>query len=193
MNPFNPTARRPLARTTPLLLAGLLLTACATAPETTAPQAAAPQAATAPQVAPQAAVTVPQAATAPQWDPAQVAAPQLPKITTPQQVQVRDRATARWQTLMAGDFAKAYAFTTPTFRKSTTEAAYLVQFEKKPQWHSAEVLTVTCATPASCVARVRMDLKVSMPRTKMDRITTHGDEAWLLEDGQWWLSDDTPR
>jgi len=106
---------------------------------------------------------------------------------------VRDRANARWQVLMAGDYAKSYTFTTPAFRKNTTEAAYLVQFEKKPQWHGAEVLTVTCATPTSCVARVRIDAKISLPRTKMDKITTHGDEAWLFEDGQWWFSDDTAK
>ncbi len=104
---------------------------------------------------------------------------------------MRDRANARWQTLMAGDYAKSYVFTSPAFKKSTAEADYLKRYDKKPQWHGAEVLTVTCATPTKCVARVRMDLKISLPRTKLDRITTHGDETWLLEEGQWWFSDDT--
>lgn len=168
--------RSSLTRTSSLLLVGLLITACATAQQAPAPQA-----------------TAAQAPAAPQWAPEQVAAKQLPKITTPEQMAVRDRATARWQALMAGDYAKSYIFTTPAFRKGTTEAVYLTQYEKKPQWHGAEVLTVTCATPASCVARVRIDVKIALPRIKLDRITTHGDEAWLLEDGQWWFSDDTPK
>lgn len=163
--------RSSLTRTSTLLLAGLLITACATAQQAPAPQAD----------------------NTPRWAPEQVAPPQLPKITTPEQMAVRDRANSRWQTLMAGDYAKAYTFTTPTFRKNTTEAAYLEQFEKKPQWHGAEVLTVTCATPASCVAKVRIVVKIALPRTKLDRITTHSDEKWLLEDGQWWLSDDTTK
>jgi hypothetical protein len=169
--PFASNARRPSARTTPLFLAGLLLTACTVAAETAAPQAPA----------------------TPQWAPEQVAAPQLPKITTPEQAQVRDRATARWQTLMVGDFVKAYAFTTPALKRNTTEAAYLARFESKPQWNGAEVVAVTCATPDSCVARVRVDFKFTLPRTTVRNIVTHVDEAWLLDEGQWWLSDDTPR
>ena len=157
-----------------MLRISLLLVACVAVPGAAfAQQAAAPQATPAP----------------PQW-------PKSPKaefapMVSPQQIAVRDRATARWQMLMAGDFAKAYAFTTPTYKGTTSEAAFLVQFEKKPQWHGAEVLAVTCATPTSCVARVRIDLKISLPRTKMDRITTHDDEAWVFEDGQWWHSDNT--
>lgn len=175
LNPIKPTVWRPLARTTSLLLAGLVITGCATAAETTAPQGAASQ-----------------APTGPQWAPEQVAPKQLPKITTPQQAQVRDRAAARWQTLLAGDLAKAYTFTTPAFKKNTTETAYVAGLGKA-QWHGAEVIYVTCATPESCVARVRVDLKVALPRTTMNKITTHVDENWLLDEGQWWLSDDTPR
>lgn len=168
---MNRSLLNPLTRTTPFLLAGLLLTGYATASGTAAPQVPA----------------------TPQWAPEQVAVPQFPKITTPEQVQVRDRATARWQTLMAGDFAKAYAFATPAVKKSTTEAAYLARFESKPQWNGAEVVAVTCATPVNCVARVRVDLKIFVPRTTLRNMVSHVDEAWVLDEGQWWLSDDIPR
>ena len=104
------------------------------------------------------------------------------------QVLVRDRATARWQALLARDFAKAYTFTTPTFKKNMTEQAYKDQFANS-QWLDAEVVGVTCAQPAICVARVRLDVKVALPRTSLNKITTHFDETWQLEDGQWGLSE----
>lgn len=116
---------------------------------------------------------------------------QLPKITTPQQMQVRDRANARWKVLMAGEYAKAYPFATAKFRKDVTEATFLTQFSLKPQWlEGTEVVAVTCATDTSCVARVRVELKMVLPRTNLTKITTHVDEAWVLEDGQWWLADE---
>lgn len=165
----------------PVALVGLFLATCATAFAGSAPQAAASS-------------PVPSlASTAPRWAPAQLAKPVFPEMTSPEQIAVRDRATARWKVLLVGDFAKAYAFTTPTFRKSTTEADYLLRYNQKPQWWEAEVLTVTCATPERCVGRVRMDVKVKLPRTSMNRITTHGDETWSLEDGQWWFNEDTPK
>ena len=158
-----------------VLKISLLFFACVAAPVVVAQQDATPQAKHVP----------------PQWPKAPE--PNFAPISSPQQVAVRDRATARWQALTAGDFAKAYSFTAPSIRAATTEEAYLARYEKKPQWHGAEVLAVTCATPASCVARVRMDVKISLPRTKMDKITTHGDEAWVFEGGQWWLSDNTSK
>lgn len=92
---------------------------------------------------------------------------------------------------MAGEYAKAYPFATPKLRKDVTEETYVGQFAKKPQWHEGtEVVGVTCATATSCVARVRVELKMVLPRTNLNKITTHIDEKWLLEDGQWWLTDD---
>ena len=104
------------------------------------------------------------------------------------QDQVRDRANARWQALLAGNFAKAYTFTTPTFKKTMTEQAYKGQFANA-QWMGAEVVGVTCAQPTVCLAKVRLDSKINLPRTTLNKITTHFDETWLLEDGQWGLAE----
>jgi hypothetical protein len=105
------------------------------------------------------------------------------------QAAVRERASARWQALLAGNFTKAYTFTTPTYKAKVSEADYVARFQR-PQWWGAEVATVTCAQPTSCTARVRVDAKVFLPHTTMNKITTYTDEAWLLEDGQWGLKDD---
>lgn len=103
-------------------------------------------------------------------------------------VAVRERANARWQALMAGDFAKAYTFTVPAFKEKMTEAAYIAQFAQ-PQWNGAEVVNVTCAQPTVCVARVKVTIKVLIPRSAMTSITTHVDENWQLEGGQWGFSE----
>lgn len=104
------------------------------------------------------------------------------------QVLVRDRATARWQALLARDFAKAYTFATPTIKKNMTEEAFKAQFAN-PQWVNAEVVGVTCAEPSICLAKVRLDVNVLVPRAGMTKITTNFDETWLLEDSQWGLSE----
>jgi hypothetical protein len=102
---------------------------------------------------------------------------------TPEE-QVRQRASERWQALVAGDFAKAYTYSTPGFKAVVAADAYKDRF--RASWHGADVVQVSCAEPAKCTAKVRIDMKYMVKSTHTDsRITTHADESWLLEDGQW--------
>jgi hypothetical protein len=114
-----------------------------------------------------------------------LAACATPKPVAEPEVAVRERANARWQTLMAGNFAKAYTFNAPSVKEKMTEAAYIGQFAN-PQWTGAEVVNVTCAQPTACVARVKVTIKIAIPRsTTMSSITTHVDESWQLAGGEW--------
>lgn len=114
-----------------------------------------------------------------------LAACATPKPAVAPEAAVRERATARWQALMASDFAKAYTFNAPMVKDKMTEAAYIAQFAK-PQWTGAEVVNVTCAEPTACVARVKVTIKIVVPRsTTMNSITTHVDESWQLAGGEW--------
>ena len=99
---------------------------------------------------------------------------------------VRQRATERWQALVAGDFAKAYTYATPAFKATVTADVYKARFGKAA-WYGAEVVSVTCPEPAQCTAKVRIEFKAAIKG--IDRITTHFDETWLLEDGHWWQSE----
>ena len=107
------------------------------------------------------------------------------KPKTPEEV-VKERATARWQALIPREYAKAYTFLAPSYRKLASEDRYASSFGTAVIWKSAEVVGVTCE-PEKCTARVKIESQPSTPTLFRGTITTHVDEEWLLEDGQWWL------
>lgn len=104
----------------------------------------------------------------------------------PQQI-VRQRATERWKALMAGEFTRAYGYTTPGFRAIVSVDRYRNRFGSAGSWVGSEVISVDCPEKIKCNVRLRIDFTPVMARKSADKITTHIDETWLLEDGQWWL------
>lgn len=99
---------------------------------------------------------------------------------------VRQRATERWQALVAGDFSKVYAYSTPGFKAAVSADAFRLRYGQA-SWYGAEVIKVDCPEPTQCTARVRTDFKFLLKGQSASKITTHVDETWLLEDGQWWM------
>lgn len=102
---------------------------------------------------------------------------------------VMERAQARWDAARAGDFEKSYGFTAPSYRAVTDFKLFRAATVGEQQLLAAEVLGVKCETEASCSARVRIkfNLPLSQYRTQAELVETHYDEAWVKEDGNWWL------
>lgn len=98
---------------------------------------------------------------------------------------VKARATARWQALVAGNYKDAYGLITPSYRAVTPLDKYRASFGGAVAWTGAEVVGVTCEAE-KCTARVRVDASPADPRFGKT-LSTHVDETWLLDDGQWWL------
>jgi hypothetical protein len=98
--------------------------------------------------------------------------------------QVRSRATERWQALVSGDYLKAYTFSTEGYKAVVKADAYKQRFGAAA-WSGAEVVGVNCPEVDKCTARVRIDYINVMSRKSLNKITTHIDETWLLEGGQW--------
>ena len=103
------------------------------------------------------------------------------------EAQVTQRANERWKHMVAKEFDKAYAYSTPAFRDVVTPEAYRGRFGPAVNWVGAEVVRVNCAEPAKCVAVVRLDYSPLLGRSKAQTYSTHFDETWLLEGGQWWI------
>jgi hypothetical protein len=101
--------------------------------------------------------------------------------------QVRQRATERWQALVTGDFSRAYGYNSPAFRAVVNPAGYRNRFGGALTWLGAEVIEVNCPEVSKCVAKLRIDFKPLLGRKSNDKMSTHVDETWLLEDGQWWM------
>lgn len=106
--------------------------------------------------------------------------------STPQE-QVTQRANARWKHMVAKDFDKAYAYTTPGFRGLVSAESYRGRFGAAVTWLDAEVARVNCPEAAKCDVVVRLEFKPVLGGRSGDTISTHLDEAWILEDGKWWL------
>ena len=106
--------------------------------------------------------------------------------SNPQQ-QVRQRATERWQALVAGEVSRAYSYNTPGYRLVVTQDGYRNRIGSSVTWVGAEVIRVECLEADKCNAVVRIDFKPVLMRQNSDKLSTHVDETWLLERGQWWF------
>ena len=104
--------------------------------------------------------------------------------STPEQV-VQKRATDYWKARVAGQVDKAYALSTPSYRKLRTEAQFKMQFGAGVNVEGAEVTKVSCEAE-KCTTQVKLDVKPALAGMKIGTISTYLDEVWLLEDGQWW-------
>lgn len=100
---------------------------------------------------------------------------------------VRQLATQRWQTLLAGKFDAAYKFTTPAYRQIRSVDHYQANRSAVPvKWISAEVLRVDCETER-CTARIKLVSKPVMPGFNQLNLESGLDEIWIQEKGQWWI------
>jgi hypothetical protein len=100
---------------------------------------------------------------------------------------VAERAQARWQAQLAGDFEKAYGYLTPASRALQPYAVWRGGIRGFTTWKSAEVVSVTCETSEKCIARVKVGHQPLALRGKLGTIDSALDETWLFDDGQWWF------
>lgn len=106
-------------------------------------------------------------------------------LDTPDQRAVSQRATARWQALVAADWATAYPYNTPGFNAVVDLASYKARFGTAVKWTGAEVLTVRCPEPDQCTARLRIDYRPLGVQANVGLSSTGIDEKWVRVDGAW--------
>lgn len=100
---------------------------------------------------------------------------------------VTQRATERWQALVKGQILKAYEYNTPGYKALVTPEGFIGRTGIAGRWLGAEVVRVECAQPISCKVVIRLDYQALFSGRSTDKLSTHIDETWLLEDGQWWI------
>ena len=105
--------------------------------------------------------------------------------TSPQD-QVTLRANQRWQALIDADFVRAYNFNTSGYRAAVNPQTHRASVGSAVAWVGAEAIKVDCPDTNKCIATVRIDFKPLMGGRYGEKINTHIDETWLLENGQWW-------
>lgn len=106
---------------------------------------------------------------------------------TPEE-QVKVRAQARYDAVIKGDRKRAYEYFTPGYRATVSAETYAGATGNAVVTVGATVESVRCETLEKCIAQVKLDLKpIAVRGFAGNIITTHADETWLLEAGQWWL------
>jgi len=103
---------------------------------------------------------------------------------TPEQI-VAERAQARWDALVAGDFESAYHFATPAYREVIDAVGFQQRHGGQASWLGAQVRGVECDTDA-CEAMVRLKIRSPLP-PRGSEVETDYTERWLVEDGEWWI------
>lgn len=105
--------------------------------------------------------------------------------TVPPEESVKARASAYWQARMKGESDKAYALSTPSYRKLRTEAQFRAQFGNGASIQRADVDRIDCSAE-KCTVRMKLGVQPALMTLRMGVIDTYLDEIWLLEDNQWW-------
>ena len=105
------------------------------------------------------------------------------------EIQVEQRATARWDTLFSGDLAGAYEYLSPGYRSSVTSIQYQQSIlRQQVQWTSAKYLESTCEE-TTCNVKISLGFTVygALPGVNSFDGTKDIEESWVLISGNWYL------
>jgi len=109
--------------------------------------------------------------------------------TQPAKTDIKQRAQARWDALLAGDYDTAYGFYTPGYRSSHTRADFEIAMRvRRIEWSSAEVQESSCeADVCTVVTRVGYQVKRAVPGVPVWNSKKNLLEKWIRTEGEWWF------
>jgi predicted small secreted protein len=102
---------------------------------------------------------------------------------------IRQRAQARWDALLAGDYDTAYQYYSPGYRSSTSRVDFEISTRLRAvRWTSVEVLESSCEADV-CTVSTHAGYTVvgalpGVPEWKSKKKLT---ERWVRTRGQWWF------
>jgi len=94
---------------------------------------------------------------------------------------VEQRATARWNAIIANDLRTAYELISPAGRALVAYEAYESSF-KRGFHKGARVQEVRCGTRELCEVAVEVEYEY-----KGRRVKSPLQEKWVRQDSQWWF------
>ena len=102
---------------------------------------------------------------------------------------VKERAQARWDALLKGDFATAYSYLSPGYRSTITVVDYEIRVRmRKVQYRTAEFQDHSCEKNI-CTVRFKVIYSVVRPVPGMAEWENNSTvpEQWIKSDGDWWF------
>lgn len=103
---------------------------------------------------------------------------------------LEDRAQARWDAMVAGEFEEAWSYYTPGYRETTPAADFAQDMRRRPvRWTGAEILVSDCEGDR-CEVTARVSYRVpSAPEGISDmEPERHVRETWIRTRDQWWYA-----
>lgn len=103
------------------------------------------------------------------------------------QAALKQRVMDRWDALIRKDFAAAYAFTSPEYRKLFSLNNFKGQFGNKTSWQRVEVIKVDFKGDDAATVGITLHFAYYPPQAvKALDMKTYVNESWVFVDGQWW-------
>jgi hypothetical protein len=106
---------------------------------------------------------------------------------------IKQRAQARWDALLKGDYDTAYGFYSPGYRSAHSRVDFEIAVRsRRVRWTSAEVKESSCKADV-CKIKTRVGYAVAgaLPGVPVWKSKQDMQENWVRTDGQWWyLPDD---
>ena len=102
---------------------------------------------------------------------------------------LQQRAQARWDALLAGDYATAYTYLSPGYRSGVTATDFEIGFRsRRVQYLSAEYRDNNCNETA-CTVRIMLGYKVVRPMEGVPEWKSSSvvEERWIYSEGEWWF------
>lgn len=101
---------------------------------------------------------------------------------------LEQRVTAKWDALIHKDFATAYSFTTPAYRKLYSLDAFRRNFAVgKVVWRRIEVVDVDFKGDDAAMVGINIHFVYHQAPAGDDiEMKTYTQESWVEVDGQWW-------
>ena len=93
---------------------------------------------------------------------------------------VKQRAQARWEALVKGDFNAAYGYFSPGSRSVMSATDYALSL-RRGFWKSAVIEKVECGSAQICEVSATIEYELKGLRTK-----TPLRESWIRDGSEWW-------
>jgi hypothetical protein len=105
------------------------------------------------------------------------------RFNMPADEEVRLRAQAWADDVLAGDVESAWALTSPAYRQFSSAQRYKGEVAGTGRWTRAVVESVHCSEDA-CDVGLMVDYSIKRYNITNQRVL---EQKWILVDGDWWL------
>lgn len=126
--------------------------------------------------------------TVPNAESASSAAQEVSAANTERQEALKKRVAARWEALIRRDFAAAYEFNSPAYRKAFSLNDFKMKFgDGKVAWKRVDVVAAELKGDDTATVDIKIHITYANPHSQkpVDMATSY-QESWVYTDDQWW-------